>query len=455
MKRILKSCLSLALCGASITTFAQSLHFDGIDDIVSSSYAGVTSTNARTLEAWVKTSAIYDPNSGGVQGVIMDYGSMSNTQRFTVNILWNNAPRVEIGGSGVSSTTAINDGNWHHIAVVYDPTNTTNNIAIYIDGTQDKLGNLPAINTGSGVGFRIGQRIDNSGLFEGNIDEVRVWNTALTSTEINASMNNELCTLPNNLELYWMLNDGNPNRSNSSVTTATDELGNHNGTLTGFTLNGSSSNWTGGKALVNGRSVTNLSLSSCTSVTLPSNGQVVTTSGNYADTLTSQAGCDSIFNYTVTIAPVDTAVTVSSETITATSTADSYQWIDCATGQAISGETASSYTATANGSYAVVITSGACTDTSACVEITGIGIEELGANSVKVYPNPSKDGSIHIDIFDTKIEAISIVDQRGVEVYNTEMEGTSTTLNVDLPSGSYILRCQGENAIYQERLIVL
>jgi len=73
-------------------------------------------------------------------------------------------------------------------------------------------------------------------------------------------------------------------------------------------------------------------------------------------------------------------------------TATTYQWIDCNNNNvAIAGETNSSYTATANGDYAVIITEGNCSDTSACVTIAGVGIDEVGLLSVvEIYPNPNK-----------------------------------------------------------------
>ena len=92
----------------------------------------------------------------------------------------------------------------------------------------------------------------------------------------------------------------------------------------------------------------------------------------------------------VNIYTVNTSVTVLNETITANdTTAVSYQWIDCTSGQTIPGETSYWFTATANGTYAVVINDGTCSDTSACETILSTGIAANHTADVVVYPNPN------------------------------------------------------------------
>ena len=105
----------------------NALSFDGTDDYVLTTAQGASGNSARTIEAWVKTTANCIPGAGGgVQQTIVDWGVFATSSRFTFNLLWANAPRLEVGGNGLSGVTAVNDGYWHHVAVVYDP-NATNN----------------------------------------------------------------------------------------------------------------------------------------------------------------------------------------------------------------------------------------------------------------------------------------------------------------------------------------
>lgn len=94
----------------------------------------------------------------------------------------------------------------------------------------------------------------------------------------------------------------------------------------------------------------------------------------------------------VVISGVDVTVAVSGLTLTANATGATYQWLDCDNNNdPIQGETASSFTATVNGNYAVEVTIGNCTDTSDCQTISSVSVNELDAASFTVYPNPTRD----------------------------------------------------------------
>ncbi len=121
-------------------------------------------------------------------------------------------------------------------------------------------------------------------------------------------------------------------------------------------------------------------------------GITYTSSNNTAIyTLTNVAGCDSVVTLDLTIDTVDAGVTVNDPTITANATGATYQWIDCNNANSIiTGETNASYTATANGDYAVIVTQNTCTDTSACVNINSVEvIENSIVSGLEIYPNPT------------------------------------------------------------------
>lgn len=87
---------------------------------------------------------------------------------------------------------------------------------------------------------------------------------------------------------------------------------------------------------------------------------------------------------------VDAATTLVETTITASAVDATYQWIDCSTGAIITGATEQSFTATATGSYAVIVTDAVCSDTSACVdvEVVIVNIQDAISNATIVAPNP-------------------------------------------------------------------
>jgi hypothetical protein len=70
----------------------------------------------------------------------------------------------------------------------------------------------------------------------------------------------------------------------------------------------------------------------------------------------------------VELCNVDVTTTTTDFTIEANAVGLTYQWVDCDDNFAvIANETNQSFTATVNGNYAVIVTDGACSDTSACV----------------------------------------------------------------------------------------
>jgi hypothetical protein len=113
--------------------------------------------------------------------------------------------------------------------------------------------------------------------------------------------------------------------------------------------------------------------------------------GSYIVTGTDANGCSANDTMMLSINTVNVATTTSGFVITAAAAGTaSYQWIDCGTSTAISAETSQSYTVTANGDYAVVITENGCSDTSACVPVIIEGMADLNAaGSLSVFPNPN------------------------------------------------------------------
>ncbi|MCF8297458.1 MAG: T9SS type A sorting domain-containing protein [Saprospiraceae bacterium] len=131
----------------------------------------------------------------------------------------------------------------------------------------------------------------------------------------------------------------------------------------------------------------------------PINNQTYTESGIYATTKLNSVSCDSIITLNLTINTVDNSVTQNGTTLTANETGATYQWLDCNSSYAIiSGATNQSYTATANGNYAVEITKNGCVDTSICYAITNIGIiENSFGDEFKFYPNPT-EGKVNLEL---------------------------------------------------------
>jgi hypothetical protein len=135
-------------------------------------------------------------------------------------------------------------------------------------------------------------------------------------------------------------------------------------------------------------------------------------------------------------------------------TAQSYQWIDCATGNPIPGATGTSFTPTVNGSYAVIASNGSCSDTSNCESVTTLSIEDLSFGEIVLYPNPSYNGSFMIS-YGGEIKAIVVYDMTGREV-PVDVDLFAKTVNgSDLASGKYMVRILTEYQVITKELVVV
>lgn len=130
----------------------------------------------------------------------------------------------------------------------------------------------------------------------------------------------------------------------------------------------------------------------CEQYTAP-DGQEYTSGGTYTAVLENSMGCDSIITINLTIAEIDTTVTVTSSTLSASATNATYQWLDCATNMSIPGATEQSYTAD-QGNFAVIVSIDGCSDTSNCHVVNTVGLELNSSDTpsaLRVQPNPVKD----------------------------------------------------------------
>jgi hypothetical protein len=165
-------------------------------------------------------------------------------------------------------------------------------------------------------------------------------------------------------------------------------------------------------------------------------------------------GCDSTVTINLTVSPaIDNTTTVSGNTITANETGATYQWLDCDNGNAvINGETSQSFTATVTGNYAVEITVGNCIDTSACENITVVGIDELSKASVTIYPNPN-DGVFNV-VTSEQVN-ITIYNMLGEIILTNVLNGGTHVLSLNShPKGVYFVNIQQNESVTTYKMIV-
>lgn len=156
-------------------------------------------------------------------------------------------------------------------------------------------------------------------------------------------------------------------------------------------------------------------------------------------------------------AAIDISTSLNGLTISANESSATYQWLDCNNSNAIiASETNQDFTASTNGNYAVEITVGACVDTSACVAITTVGVNENSIeNLVKIYPNPSS-GNFIISAEDLiGLTEVKVYSLEGKIVYTNSL--TNNQINVDASSwskGIYLIELKNEFEVKNRKLII-
>lgn len=155
----------------------QAAHFAGSASsyIAIPNSAGLNITGSFTIECWVR------PASAATTGVLVQHRTGSAIEGYTL-YLSSGRPAIRTGfDTRLRSTTVIPEGRWTHVAAVYE--SSVDQYAIYINGSIDTAATVasdpPPPSTDS---LRIGTGFN--GPFEGDLDEVRIWNWALESLQI-------------------------------------------------------------------------------------------------------------------------------------------------------------------------------------------------------------------------------------------------------------------------------
>ena len=175
--------------GATWTTGRDgtAVNMDGVDDYISLPQIEVTGS-AITLSAWVKNSSFptgvnqrfiskaIDSTEGRTYWMLSQTNDGENRLRFRLR-----ADRVTT--TLIASTGTLPLNTWYHAAATYDGST----MRLYLNGTEvGSVAKSGALSRGQNASFDIGRSPDDSNYLSGVIDDVRVYSSALTASEIAA-----------------------------------------------------------------------------------------------------------------------------------------------------------------------------------------------------------------------------------------------------------------------------
>ena len=160
-----------------------SLYFDGRNDYIEDAGDIVLGLPQATLMSWVKLSTGYNTN-GAVVGQENFYLKVLNSGHFGVNL---NGTNINLSGA----INKLDENKWIHLTATY----SSGLVSLFVNGelkTTQTVGTI--INNSANKLFRIGSAplVTNADFFKGEIEEVRVFNTALSVDQIQKMVYQEL-----------------------------------------------------------------------------------------------------------------------------------------------------------------------------------------------------------------------------------------------------------------------
>ena len=215
MRKILRTAFLLIWLIASYTSawaVGNALRFNAAN----SSYVQIARPAAIqgdfTIEYWVNTTMTGPTGTNWWQGAGLVDGEVAGAVNdFGTSLLNGGKLAFGVGNPDVTiqSTTAINDGTWHHVAVTR--TQASGLMQLYIDGALQVTSGTAVTNTGlltAPVNLRLGSIQTGAPYFTGQLDEVRLWSVVRTQAQISTNKNYLVASGTANLAAYYRLDEG-------------------------------------------------------------------------------------------------------------------------------------------------------------------------------------------------------------------------------------------------------
>lgn len=194
---------------------SYSAYFDTTNDYIS--IPTISELNAPTnwsLACWFR----YQGTPSASSHVIASAGS-SSSNRFYIQLT--STSTIRFGNDGVFdeiSISTVNDTTWYHLALVQSGTTAE----VYLNGSSQGSATVNSANTGWGTSFKIGRYFTSGFAWDGYLDEMAIFDSALSSSDVSNIYSNKL--YPARVAFWRFEND------------VTDNEGSYNGTNNGVSF---------------------------------------------------------------------------------------------------------------------------------------------------------------------------------------------------------------------------
>ena len=167
---------------------AKAYFFDGNNDVINTNLSSGFS-NQFTIQAWVKTSSLEEAGIVSSRTSQIQFNGLyySNTQKAEV---WISSPSL---ANYISAPPPINDNKWHHVLGVFNGTSGK----IFLDGVLENTSNTQFnISINSPFFFGYDNFPNQNRYFNGLLDDIAIWNRALSPEEITQLYEIQSCATP-------------------------------------------------------------------------------------------------------------------------------------------------------------------------------------------------------------------------------------------------------------------
>ena len=163
--------------------FGKALSFDGSDDYVDCG-TNIVITTAITIEAWINPSAFTNYDA-----IVANFVWPINPEGYSFRVMANGKLvwRAVLSGNSaysITSDSTMEAGNWYHVVLTHDASCTR----LYINGILEKEDTPGGTIVNLGKSLKVGwDTYAADRVFNGIIDEVRIWDEALSGDDIGES----------------------------------------------------------------------------------------------------------------------------------------------------------------------------------------------------------------------------------------------------------------------------
>lgn len=173
----------------------MALDFDGATDyVIWGSAASLDDVAVKTMMAWINFDTFGEASFGRIldkAGAVSTSGwvfFVKNAGAGNLSCISFSSTRSIAGGQWTSPASSVGVGAWFHVVAIYDNGSTANDAAFFINGASSASSELTApvgTNTSDAANdLWMGDRVGTDRAFDGRMEDVRIYNRALSAAEI-------------------------------------------------------------------------------------------------------------------------------------------------------------------------------------------------------------------------------------------------------------------------------